>query len=114
MKKIYVLLLLATLITGSGFTTSDTVIGYSESQTRITRYYPNPASSYITFEFQKTIERGYTLQVYNFMGKKVEQIALSNSRVTVSLENYFRGVYIFQLSDKSGKIIDSGKFQVVK
>lgn len=114
MKKIYVLLLLVTLMAGSSFTAADPVVGYTESQTRITRYYPNPASSYITFEFQKTIERGYTLQVYNFMGKKVDQLALSSSRVTVSLENYFRGIYIFQLSDKSGKIIDSGKFQVVK
>ncbi len=31
----------------------------------------------------------------------------------VSLSNFYRGVYIFRVTDKSGLVVDSGKFQVV-
>jgi hypothetical protein len=27
---------------------------------------------------------------------------------------YYRGLYIFQLRDRSGRIIESGKFQVIR
>jgi hypothetical protein len=48
------------------------------------------------------------------MGKKITEIATINQRTNFSLDNFFRGVYVFQLRDKSGKILDSGRFQVVK
>ena len=35
-------------------------------------------------------------------------------RITIPLDDFYRGMYVYQLSDKDGKIIDSGKFQVVK
>ena len=28
--------------------------------------------------------------------------------------DFYRGIYIFQLKDKNGKVVDSGKFQVSK
>lgn len=48
------------------------------------------------------------------MGKKVYELIPASQRVNLSLNGFYRGVYIFQLRDKSGKIIDSGRFQVVK
>ena len=48
------------------------------------------------------------------MGKKVYQLVPTTPRINLSLDNFYRGVYIYQLRDKSGKIIDSGRFQVVK
>ena len=33
-------------------------------------------------------------------------------KTIVNVNDFYRGVYIFQLRDKSGKVIDSGKFQV--
>jgi len=30
----------------------------------------------------------------------------------VNVSDFYRGVYIFQLRDKNGRMIDSGKFQV--
>ena len=33
---------------------------------------------------------------------------------SLSLNGFYRGVYIFRLSDKNGNVIDSGKFQVVR
>jgi hypothetical protein len=79
------------------------------------RFYPNPATTVINFEFTKSNPAAmYTLQVYNFIGKKVTEISISNNKASVSLDNFFRGVYIFQLRDKTGRIVESGKFQVAK
>ncbi len=110
MKRIYLLLIMA----------SFTVCGIAQDRQPVpqqvkVRFFPNPATSVINFEFQKTNpETVYTLQVYNFIGKKVAEIIVANNKASVSLDNYFRGVYIFQLRDKTGRILESGKFQVVK
>jgi len=48
------------------------------------------------------------------MGKKVLEINTLYQFTNLSLNGFYRGVYIFRLSDKNGNIIDSGKFQVVK
>jgi len=48
------------------------------------------------------------------MGKKVfEQKNISPKNI-VNLEDFYRGIYIYQLRDKNGLILESGKFQVVK
>ena len=80
----------------------------------ILRFYPNPATSMITFDFQKNLERGHTIQLYNFLGKKVFEATNPNQKTIINLSDYNRGVYIYQLFDKSGKLIESGKFQVSK
>ncbi|MFT3680034.1 MAG: T9SS type A sorting domain-containing protein [Ferruginibacter sp.] len=79
------------------------------------KFYPNPATSVINFELQRSADKSATLQLFNFMGKKVyEAVPGTQERMIVSLDGFFRGVYIYQLRDKFGQIIDSGKFQVVK
>jgi hypothetical protein len=79
---------------------------------RIIKLYPNPATSYITFDMQKTYERGLSIQVYNFLGKKMYENQNIAEKITVDLAEFNRGVYIYHLRDQSGKIIESGKFQV--
>ena len=40
---------------------------------------------------------------------------VQDTKLTVQLdENYYRGIYIYQLRDLAGRLIDSGKFQVIK
>jgi hypothetical protein len=48
------------------------------------------------------------------MGKKMEEFAPGSQIINLSLNSFYRGIYIFQLRDKKGNIIESGKFQVVK
>lgn len=48
------------------------------------------------------------------MGKKVNEINKMPLKFTLPLVDFYRGIYVYQLRDKDGKIIDSGKFQVVK
>jgi len=81
---------------------------------KLINFYPNPASSTITFEFTKGYDRSYSLEVYNFMGKKVYEVKNTPTRIAINLDDFFRGVYIFQLRDKNNVIVQSGKFQVVK
>ncbi|HVG11644.1 MAG TPA: T9SS type A sorting domain-containing protein [Flavisolibacter sp.] len=79
----------------------------------IIRFYPNPATSFITFDFQKAFEAGYSIQIYNFpQGKKVYEAKNMSQRTTINLSDYNRGVYIYQLHDVSGRMVASGKFQV--
>jgi len=110
MKKLYTLLLL--LVMAGGSVSADPTVAGNEQA--IVRFYPNPATSFINFEFTKAAEKGYTLQIYAFVGKKMTEVAMTSNKITISLDNYFRGVYFFQLRDKTGKIVESGKFQVSK
>jgi hypothetical protein len=112
MNKIYITLLMVCLTLGA-FAQERSAIPQHE-QVKV-KFYPNPATSVINFEFTKSNpDATYSLQVFNFIGKKVAEINVSNNKTSVSLDNYFRGVYIFQLRDKTGRIVESGKFQVVK
>lgn len=81
---------------------------------KLVRFFPNPATSFINFELQKSANETYTFQVFNFLGKKVMDLPQVSNRTQVDLTNYTRGFYIFQLKNNSGKVIESGKFQVEK
>ncbi len=85
-----------------------------QAPVKIVRFFPNPATSFINFEFNKSTDDTYTFQVYNFLGKKVIDVPQVNTRTRVDLTNYTRGFYIFQLKNRNGKVIESGKFQVEK
>ena len=80
----------------------------------VVRFYPNPATSAITFDIQNGYERGLDIQVYNLLGKMVYEQKNIPSKTTISLTEYNRGVYIYQLRDHDGRVVESGKFQVSK
>lgn len=74
--------------------------------------YPNPATAYITFDVQKGFQKGLSITVFNFLGKKMTERMNVTEKTTVNLNDYARGVYIYHLADQSGKVIGTGKFQV--
>lgn len=78
------------------------------------KFYPNPAITTIAFEFVSTYDRSYSILVYNFMGKKMYELKVTGQIVTLPLDEFYRGMYIYQLRDGNGTILESGKFQVVK
>ncbi len=86
----------------------------NDDEVRTVKFYPNPAASFINFEFKKDYDKSYTLLIYNFIGKKMADLKPSEQKITVPLTEYYRGVYIFQLRDAQGNVVESGKFQVVK
>ena len=77
-------------------------------------FYPNPATSVINFDFQRGVDKTYSLQIFNFMGNKVYEVKTIAPRMNINLDEFYRGIYIFQLRDKNGSILESGKFQVNK
>jgi hypothetical protein len=85
------------------------------TQTTILRFYPNPATTVINFDFQNSYEKGYSLQIYNaVLGRKMLEQNNLLEKTSIDLSNFTRGVYVYQLRDRSGKLIETGKFQVSK
>jgi hypothetical protein len=80
----------------------------------VKKFYPNPAVSYIIFELEKEPNQTYTLQVYSFLGKMVKDVPDIVDKYTVNVSDLTRGLYTFQLKDQSGRVTDSGIFQVNK
>src|SRR5438045_9461817 len=113
MKKLYILLFTVLFSLGS-FAQNKTLASSQDGAVKFMRFYPNPAVSVINFEFQKGYDKYYTFQVYNFIGKKVYDLKTVTPKINIPLTDFYRGVYIYQLRDRNGNIIDSGKFQVVK
>ena len=114
--RIFYLLLLMVFLTATGVSAQSRVPGFPDNGSVATvRFYPNPATSFITFEdFAKKYDKNYSIQLFNFLGKKVYEFNLADQKNIVNLSDFFRGIYIFQLRDASGKILESGKFQVNK
>ncbi len=113
LKKLITILI---ILFGISFTSNAQLKPASEGEptAKIVKFYPNPASTAINFELPSGYDKSYSLQVYNFMGKKVSESNAGTQRVSFRVDGFYRGVYIFQLRDQFGKIVDSGKFQVVK
>lgn len=85
----------------------------ADAQDRIIKLYPNPATSYVTLDMQKNYRSGLTIHIYNgVLGRKVYESINAPSKITIDLNDFNRGVYIYHVIDPSGKIIESGKFQV--
>ncbi len=88
---------------------------FFDRQPKIVKFYPNPATSLINFEFSNDVDKNYVLQVYSFIGKKMYEAPVSFNKISVILSNdFYRGIYLFRLCDKTGKVIETGKFQVIK
>ena len=86
----------------------------SVSSDRIVKLYPNPATTNITFDLQKGYEKGLSIQVYSFLGKKMYENQNVSSKIMIDLTEFNRGLYMYHLIDITGKVIESGKFQVTK
>lgn len=72
--------------------------------------YPNPASDYILFRFDKTI--GKYVEMYDVTGKLVQRVDLKKDNNKVPVKSLKNGVYTYRLIGKSGRMIDKGRFTV--
>ena len=116
-RNLFILITLYTITTGfmpgsNGFYDS---FFLAPATSKVLRFYPNPATTIVNFEFDKTVESTSVIAIYSFYGKKMSEQRLSSNKVAFILDdNYTRGLYLFQLRDQTGRLIESGKFQVSK
>ena len=112
MKKHFYILIFLLGLTFTSFAQSKPSI--DQSQAKMIKYYPNPAITSINFDFTRGYDKSYSLLVFNFMGKMVYDLKNLSARSNIRLDEFYRGIYIFQLRDKNGTILETGKFQVIK
>jgi len=108
LKKI---LLITSIILSITINSNGQKSGPGDGNGSVVRFYPNPATNFITFDFNNN--DGYNLQIFNFLGRKMNETNVS-SKTIINLSDFTRGMYVYQLRDRSGKMIESGKFQVSK
>ena len=85
-------------------------------QVKNIKCYPNPAVEFIKFDIPADyLTKGYSLQVFSFTGKKMYEMNVNAAKLTLNFNNeFYRGIYVYQVRDVAGKIIETGKFQVNK
>jgi hypothetical protein len=113
LKKIFTILIFFIGASTASFA-QQKLAGQGTVVAKVLKFYPNPATSVINFDISKAGDNLYTMQLFNFMGRKVGETVANSEKISFLLDGFYRGVYIYQLRDKAGKIVDSGKFQVVK
>lgn len=110
--KLIVPILSFLLLTGISASAQESRNPLPDGAGKVMKLYPNPATSYITFDIQKNYQKGLTISVYNMLGKKVAETPNVNEKTNLPVTDFNRGMYIYHLTDASGKVIDTGKFQV--
>jgi hypothetical protein len=76
--------------------------------------YPNPAQNEVSFEFSQTLDKEYTLFIYDVLGKKIQQLIIpkATNLYKLNLTNYPQGIYSYQIQgDITNK---TGKFVIVR
>lgn len=115
MRKFLLIASTILLVTVAHSQVSRTSFAGAGTQTGILRFYPNPATTVITFDFQRSYDKGYSIQIYNaVLGRKMLEQTNIPEKISIDLGNFTRGVYVYQLIDKAGKLVETGKFQVSK
>ena len=84
----------------------------AQDQPEKVKAYPNPAQSYITIDLQNNYQKGLTITVYSFLGKKMYESQNVPEKTTLTLTDYNRGIYVYHITDQAGKVVFTGKFQV--
>ena len=115
MKNIFFILTFIIGINFTSFAQNRSTPDNGTAQSKFIKSYPNPASSVVNFEFQKGYSRSYSIQVLNSIGKKVYQAKNIPYKLTLDIkaEKFYRGIYIYQLIDRTGLVVESGKILVV-
>lgn len=95
LKKYYYILILFIGINFTSFAQNKTSAS-GDPVAKLVRPYPIPATTSINFDFLYGYDKSFSLQIYNFMGKKVTEINNVSPRINMRLDDFYRGIYIYQ------------------
>jgi Secretion system C-terminal sorting domain len=117
LKKLVIILSFILFISNIALaqTSSTPDVTISNTQVKIIKTFPNPATTYVNLSFQRDYSRNYSIRIINSLGKKMYEAKNIPTFLTINLraEKFYRGMYIYQLLDKNAVIIESGKIFVV-
>jgi hypothetical protein len=82
------------------------------SQQHNTRVYPNPCSSQVNFLY--SAQSTMNIYVYDITGRQISQTEMLNGTASLNTSDYSNGMYLYRITDKSGNVLDNGKFTVQK
>ncbi|MBK9532327.1 MAG: hypothetical protein IPO42_11230 [Chitinophagaceae bacterium] len=112
MKKILYILILLIGITFTSFA-QNTNPAQGEPIAKLIKPYPIPATTVINFDFQYGYNKTFSCRSTISWEKDHRYYSNASPHQHVS-RRILPWNYVYQLRDKEGKIIESGKFQVVK
>ncbi|MBK9337851.1 MAG: T9SS type A sorting domain-containing protein [Lewinellaceae bacterium] len=78
---------------------------------------PNPAIDWVRFDCNNLSADEYTLKIFNIVGKVVwkETFQAAGKRaISLNLENFNKGTYLYSLVNRKGDIIGTKRLVVVK
>jgi hypothetical protein len=73
------------------------------------RTYPNPVFNLMKVEYKLGMQRELTLKVYDMSGREVLEQKKVKSGDQVNMSQLLRGIYQYQLIDKTGKLLMADK-----
>lgn len=77
--------------------------------------FPNPSTTTIHIEFDNSETEVYTIVIYDFVGRVVEEIIVPvhEGKMSIDTKNYPEGIYLYSLMNSNGHKVSSGKFMRV-
>jgi len=81
------------------------------SQTHNTSVYPNPATSQISFRY--SAQNAQNVFVFDIAGRQIGQVEMKNDMAALNTSAFASGIYFYRITDKSGNVLDNGKFSVL-
>ena len=81
------------------------------SQAHYTLAYPNPATNQITFRY--SAQNAQNIFVYDMTGRQIGQAEMKSGMATLNTSAFASGIYFYHVTDKSGNVLDNGKFSVL-
>jgi hypothetical protein len=75
--------------------------------------YPNPATNEVHFNVTSSGMTGY-INVFDMTGQKVSTVDTHNNFATLNSSQLASGLYFYQLYDRAGSLMKTGKFSIYK
>ena len=113
MKSIFYIFI---FIIGLNFTSlaQNKATSQDDGAAKLIKLYPIPATTVINFDFVSGYDKSFSFEIYNFTGKKVYEVKAPPQKINLPLTDFSRGFYYYQLRDKTGKLIETQRFLVIK
>lgn len=82
------------------------------SNQNVTIVYPNPCTT--SAKFLTSAKNASTVSIFDISGRMIDRVSMKNGIATYNTSAFSNGMYLYEINDLSGNVIDRGKFSVQK